>query len=334
MRILKFVAAMVICGVLCGSEAVAQQQAGSGQQQTKPLSQQSGGPGQSSTDPTEGPPTANPNAKVIFSRSDEDEAAEKPAKAGNAPAVAEKATDAERAAITFTAYDLDVRLMPKEHSIAVRARVELRNDGDQPLKELPLQLSSSLNFEDVSLDGKRLPFGQQTIQSDVDHTGQLHEAVVALPSPLAAKASVKLDVLYSGAIELNERRLLQLGTPENVAEASDWDQISEGFVGLRGFGDVVWYPVSSTPALLGDGAKVFTAIGTQKLRQADAQIQMRVTEEFFGNPPTVAILAGHVVDLDKPKAMPTDEYPGVITASLAATRLGFAVPTLFAAESA
>jgi len=336
MRILKFVAVMTICGILCGSEAVAQQQAGSGQQQTKPSSP-AGAQGQNSqAEPSaqQTPPPANPNAKVIFSRSDEDEAVEKPAKAGNAPATTAKVMDAERAAITFTAYDLDVRLAPKQHSLAVRARVEVRNDSDQPLKQLPLQLSSSLNFEDVSAEGKRLAFSQQTITSDVDHTGRLHEAVVALPSPLASKGTLKLDIFYSGVVELNATRLLQIGTPEEVAEHSDWDQIAEGFVGLRGFGDVVWYPVSSVPELLGDGAKVFTAIGGQKQRQADARIQMRVTEEFFGNPPTVAILAGHQVEMDKPTAMSTDEYPGVITASLAATRLGFAVPTLFVAERA
>ncbi len=323
MKILKFVAAIAICGMLYGTEALSQQ-SGAGQtpanSSTHPESET-----QSSQQPV------NPNAKVIFSRSDEDELAEKPAKPQAQPEVTAKATDAERMAMTFTAYDLDVRLMPRDHGIAVRARLTLRNDGDQPLKQLPLQLSSSLNFEDVRMDGKRLPFGQQTIDSDVDHTGQLHEAVIELPAPLAPKAALKLDVLYSGTVEVNAKRLVQLGTPEDVAKHSDWDQISEGFVGLRGFGDAVWYPVNSTPALLGDSAKVFKAIGAQKLREADAQVEMRVTEEFFGNPPTVAILDGHEVALDKP-TMPSDEYPGVITCSLPPTRLGFAPPTLFVAE--
>ena len=158
-------------------------------------------------------------------------------------------------------------------SLTVRARIELRNDGEQPLKVIPLQISSSLHFEDVSLDGKRLVFGQQVLNSDVDHTGQLNEAVVELPSPLAPKATLKLETVYSGPIEIDAKRLIQLGTPDDVAERSDWDRISEDFTGLRGFGNSVWYPVSSSPALLGDGAKLFAEIGAQKLRQSEASRQ-------------------------------------------------------------
>src|SRR5262249_23266520 len=128
------------------------------------------------------------------------------------------------------------------------------------------------------------------------------------------------------------KRLLQLGTPDDVAERSDWDRISEDFTGLRGFGNVVWYPVSSVPALLGDQAKIFGEIGTQKLRMADATVAMRVSVEFYGAPPSLAILDGHVVEMDKPSALPNNEYPGVVACSLPATRLGFAVPSLFVAS--
>ncbi len=65
-------------------------------------------------------------------------------------------------------------------------------------------------------------------------------------------------------MEIDAKRLLQLGTPDDVAERSDWDRISETFSGLRGFGYTVWYPVSSVPVLLGDGAKIFAEIGGAK----------------------------------------------------------------------
>ena len=272
---------------------------------------------------------------MIFSRSDGDEAPVKTdASAPETPKALDaiKATDQERAAITFTAHDLDVHLAPREHTLTVRARIGLRNDGEQPLKLVPLQISSSLHFEDVSLDGKRLLFGRQVLNSDVDHTGQLNEAVVELPSPLAPKATLTLETVYSGPIELDARRLIQLGTPDDVAERSDWDRISEDFTGLRGFGNAVWYPVSSVPALLGDGAKVFSEIGAQKLRQSEASATVRVSVEFFGAPPTVAVLNGHPVEIDKPTAMPTTDYPGVVTCSLPSTKLGFAVPSLFVAS--
>jgi len=49
-------------------------------------------------------------------------------------------------------------------------------------------------------------------------------------------------------------------------------------------------------------------------------------------PPTVAVLNGHAVEIDKPTAMPTTDYPGVVTCSLPETKLGFAVPSLFVAS--
>ena len=317
MRILQWIAAVLVCGGLYGA-ANAQQQAApataAGQaQQAAPEGQQQ---------------PVNPNAKVIFSRSDEDEA---PAKAEAPEAGTAKATDQERSAVTFTAYDLDVHLAPREHRLAVRAVVDLRNDGDQPLKVIPLQISSSLKFEGVSLEGKQLPVGLATVNSDVDHTGQLTEAAVELPSPLAPKGTLRLEAVYSGPIEVDAKRLLQLGTPDDIAESSDWDRIAEDFTGLRGFGNVVWYPVSSAPALLGDQAKVFAEIGAQKVRQSEATATMRVSVEFYGVPPTVAVLDGHPVEIGKPTVMPTDGYPGVVSFALPATKLGFAVPSLFVA---
>lgn len=270
-----------------------------------------------------------PNTQILFSRSDTQATSQKTTPSGPSTNVTEKVTNAERSAITFTAYKLDVHLTPSDHSLNALARVTLRNSGSTPLSVLPLQLSSTLNFEGVSRDGKALPFAQQTINSDTDHTGQLHEAVIQLPEPLAPGSSTTLRVAYSGTIEVSSRRLEALGSPDSAAEHSDWDRISESFTGLRGFGNVVWYPVASVPALLGDGDKVFAEIGAQKLRSSSATVAINLTLEYYLTPPTVIALDGHSIPVPKPSVTPTANYPGVITCSLPPTRLGFTTPSLF-----
>ena len=94
------------------------------------------------------------------------------------------ATDADRLALTFTALDLDVHLQTTAHRIAVRAQVTVRNDGKAPLTRIPLQISSSLNWEQIRVDGRNAVFPVATLNSDTDHTGQLHEAAVPLAAPL------------------------------------------------------------------------------------------------------------------------------------------------------
>ncbi|MBV8194029.1 MAG: hypothetical protein JOY80_00730, partial [Candidatus Dormibacteraeota bacterium] len=329
MRIWQWIAAIAVGGGLCGAACAQQQQNTSA---PAPKTQQNSSAAEDKAG-TEDQQPSNPNAKVIFSRSDEDDSTAKPATPQPAaPRVTIKVTDQQRSAVTFTAYDFDVHLAPREHTIAVRARLELRNDGDQPLPVIPLQISSSLHWEGISLDGKRLPMSVATVNSDVDHTGQLSEAAVELPNPLGPKGTLRLEAVYSGPIELDARRLLALGTPDDLAEHSDWDRISENFTGLRGFGETVWYPVSSVPALLGDRAKLFAEVGSQKLRQFDATVTMHVSVEFYGVAPNLAVLDGHLVDIETPSAMPTDEYPGVVVCSFPPTKLGFAVPTLFIAS--
>jgi len=270
-----------------------------------------------------------PNTQILFSRSDTQTAPQKTAPPTPATNITEKVTDAERTAIAFTAYQLDVHLAPQNHSISALAHLTIRNTGSTPLPVLPLQLSSSLNFDGVSRDGKALPFAQQTINSDTDHTGQLREAIIQLPAPLAPGSSTALQVAYSGIIEVTGKRLEALGSPDTVADHSDWDRISEDFTGLRGFGNVIWYPVASIPALLGDGDKVFTEIGAQKLRSANATVAINLTLEYYLAPPTVIVLDGHPIPVPKPSVTPTINYPGVLTCSLPPTRLGFATPSLF-----
>jgi hypothetical protein len=275
---------------------------------------------------TEPPP--EPKPQIVFSGQPQSPAPSAPAAADHTATI----TDADRTAVVITAWDLDVHLNPRQQSMEAQARVTLRNNSASPLERIAVQLSSTLNFDMIGLHGKRIAFQQNTVPSDADHTGQLHEAVIPLDTPLAPDASLTLDVDYGGTIPLTAQRLTAIGAPDATAQASDWDRISEDFTGLRGFGNVVWYPVSSLPVSMGDGAKLFAEIGRQKLLDQDATASLRVTEEFLSQPPNAAILDGHYVNLDKPTAMPTASFPGVITASLPASRLGFETPSLFLAR--
>jgi hypothetical protein len=239
------------------------------------------------------------------------------------------ATDAERQAITFTDFDLDVHLRPADQFIAVRALLTVRNDGKVPLAHIPLQISSSLHWERIRLGMRDVPFRVATLNSDADHTGQLHEATVTPAAPLAPGATERLDVMYSGKIATDAKRLIAIGTPDDVAIHSDWDGIGTEFTGLRGFGNVVWYPASSVPVMLGEGARLFDEMGEHKLRMAGAHFRLQLTDEFpDGHVPTVALINGHPAVLTVTGG--SQGIPGVATAEAEST-LGFEAPSLFVA---
>jgi hypothetical protein len=284
------------------------------------------------------------NGKVIFSRST-DENGQTTTQVG--PAAAQpniqmasepSAEDAERQAATITALNLDVHLNSAAHQIAARAQVTVHNDGKTPLSRIPLQISSSLNWEEIRIAGHSVSFPVATLNSDADHTGQLHEAAVPLTQPLAPGATLDLDVAYSGIITPNAQRLVTIGTPEPVALHSDWDEISTSFTGLRGFGNVVWYPVSSVPVILGDGARLFDEIGRHKLHNAGIRFSLHLTDEFpHGEPPTVALINGRPVALSTIALSITDshgldsEVSGIATARVDNVTLGFETPSIFVA---
>jgi len=283
-----------------------------------------------------GPQTTQPQGQVIFSRST-DESGQTTTRGQAATRLAAQMTaapyaeDTERQAVTFTDFDLDVRLRSAAQQIAVRALVAVRNDGKTPLARIPLQISSSLNWDRIRVNGKEVTFPVSTLNSDADHTGQLHEAAVPLDVPLGSGQSIQLDVSYSGAIALSAQRLLTIGTPQDVALHSDWDSIGIQFTGLRGFGNVVWYPVSSVPVILGDGARLFDEMGEHKLRLAGAHFRMRLTVEFpHGRPPTVALINGHPAPLAVTDSGNV-EVTSVATADSGSATLGFEAPSLFVA---
>ncbi|HMJ22102.1 MAG TPA: hypothetical protein VK513_09340, partial [Terriglobales bacterium] len=109
----------------------------------------------------------------------------------------------DREAFTFTNYNLDVQIEPEQQRLAVRGRVTLRNDSPAPQKSLSLQISSTLDWRSIRLDGKPVQFVSQPYTSDIDHTGELSEALVTLPQDVPPKATVELEVGYEGILPLN-----------------------------------------------------------------------------------------------------------------------------------
>jgi hypothetical protein len=274
------------------------------------------------------PTTPNP----VVPKSDPDPAARAVAQADTAAQLTQE--NAERAAVSYTSFDMDLRLRPAEGHLAVRALIEVRNDGKTPLAHIPMQLSSELNWESIHLNGRTMPFQANTLNSDADHTGQLHEAVVTLAAPLAPGASQQFDVTYSGTISRSSKRLLAIGTPDDVAIHSDWDRVSTNFTGLRGFGNVVWYPVSSVPVILGDGARLFDQIGSHKLRLTGAHFRLALTVEApAADAPNIALVNGRPIALAASSSTDTT-LPAIESARLEDSVLGFEAPTLFLANRA
>ena len=249
-------------------------------------------------------------------------------------------TDEERDALTFTGYDLGVHLVPARARIAVHAGLAVRNDGKAPLTRLALQISSSLVWESFGLKTPAgvapLAFVQHRINTDADHTGASREAVVTLPTALAPGGKLELVALYSGQIAQSAERLERIGAPAEQAAVADWDAISTDGTNvqtaLRGYGNVLWYPVSSAPVFLGDGAKLFEAVGWAKERQQAAATRLRVAIEFSGEAPDSVYFCGRREQLTAVREnndAPVAEGTGVATAEFATRPLGFRVPSLF-----
>ena len=150
----------------------------------------------------------------------------------------------------------------------MRARITVRNDGDQPLQRVALQLSSTLKWERIKIDGADAKFAQHPLDSDADHTGLVNEAVVTLPRPLAPKEELKLEVFYSGLVALSAERLERIGAPNLGAERSDWDRVSPDFIGLRGFGNVVL--VSGECAACASGVTGRSSLQRSAARNSDS----------------------------------------------------------------
>jgi hypothetical protein len=182
-----------------------------------------------------------------------------------------QASALDREAFSITNYDLNVRIEPEQHRLGVRGRITLRNDTQSPQKLAVLQISSSLDWKSIKLGDKALQFVTQPLTSDIDHTGGLSEAIVTLPQAVAPKQTIELEIGYEGVIVLDATRLTRIGTPDDTAANSDWDQIDPNFTAVRGAGYVAWYPITTEVANLSDG-DLFDVLGRWKAREAEATL--------------------------------------------------------------
>ena len=196
-------------------------------------------------------------------------------------AVSLQAAAIDREAFTITRYQLEVQIDRGTHVMAVTGHLSLRNDSKTPQKIVALQVTSSLDWNSITLDDKPLQWLSDNYTSDIDHTGSLTEAIVTLPRDVAPGSTITLAVQYGGTITPAVTRLTRVGTPADVAARSEWDEISESFTAVRGLGYVAWYPVAIDAVSMSDGNAVFDAIAVWKRRHARTEFTSRIV--VYGN---------------------------------------------------
>jgi hypothetical protein len=200
----------------------------------------------------------------------------------------------DREAFTFTNYDLNVRIEPEQQRLAVRGKITLRNDSQSQQKIAVLQISSSLDWRSIRAGDKLLQYVTQPYTSDIDHTGTLSEAIVTLPQAIPLLGTVDLDIAYEGTIPLDTKRLTRIGTPETVANSTDWDQINSVFTALRGAGYVAWYPLAAEAANLSEGDSLLEVLGSWKRRETDSTMHLKIalTDDNENNLPPQILFNG------------------------------------------
>ncbi len=179
----------------------------------------------------------------------------------------------DREAFTIAKYDLQITLEPAQQRLGARGKITLRNDSAQPQRIVALQISSSLNWRSIRVDGKPVQYVSQPYVSDIDHTGALSEAIVTLPAEIKPKDSVDLEIGYEGVIPLDTTRLTRIGVPEEIAKHSSWDQISPSFTAVRGAGYVAWYPITTESADFSEGNSLFEVADRWKAREAGSEFK-------------------------------------------------------------
>ncbi len=204
---------------------------------------------------------------------------------------------AERTAPQLTETVLDLHLDLRTGDTTARARLSIRNSSAAPLERILLQISGSMQWQAVRLvatDGSSsaLHLRQHLLPTDADHTGAATEVLLQLPQPLLPGALLALDAFYGGKLGTSSERLVRLGAPADRAALADWDTVSDTFVGLRGFGNVLWMPVAAPVASLGSPADFVAIVDADRSRQLDALASLRLTLETDGPPPRTAFFMG------------------------------------------
>ena len=68
----------------------------------------------------------------------------------------------DRESFTITKYDLQIHLEPEQQRLGARGTITLRNDSSEPQKIAALQISSSLNWRAIRVNGKSIQFVSQS----------------------------------------------------------------------------------------------------------------------------------------------------------------------------
>jgi len=208
----------------------------------------------------------------------------------------------DREAFTFTSYDLNVRVEPEQQRLGVRGKITLRNDSSAPQRNAVLQISSTLNWSSIRVEGQPADFLTQVYTSDVDHSGALSEAIVTFPRAIGPKQTIELELGYEGIIPQDTTRLTRIGVPGDTAKHSDWDQIGRTFTVVRGIGYVAWYPIATESANLSEPSSISVEVGRWKQRETEAQFDVDlcvtgsesqpVPQNLMNEPHPVAAKAG------------------------------------------
>ncbi len=181
----------------------------------------------------------------------------------------------DRTAFTFVTYDLEVRVDPGGQALSARGKIHLRNDSNAAQSELALQISSSLTWRLVNVNGNDVQYSGNTYMTDIDHTGSVSEVIVKLPAPVAPGGEVDLEVGYSGKITRDAKRLTEMGVPEQIAGRSDWDRIEEPVTAVRGIGYVAWYPMVLPAVQLSD-PEYFSVLADWKDRERASSMRLKM----------------------------------------------------------
>lgn len=242
-------------------------------------------------------------------------------------AASAKISDAARRAVRITARDLDLHLDDATGEAEMRAQITVTNAGKDALTVLPVRVSGALHWESARLvgSGPTLTLKQHHLRDDLDHTGIATELV--LPVSLAPGATVHLDLFYGGAFTANQSRLLALHAPNAVAVRTDWDTVTPTFTGLRGLGNVEWYPVTGPVATLTDGDAVPLAVEQARSQEANSSMHLRLMVQHDGPAPDAAFLLGL-----RQTFAPAAE--GFSTAEWTVPHLGPHTPSLFLTSAA
>jgi hypothetical protein len=182
----------------------------------------------------------------------------------------------DRNAFTFTQYNLQAQVEPQQQRLSVRGTIVLRNDSHGAQKNATLQISSSLTWRSIRAGDLPVQFVTQPYTSDIDHTGELSEAIVTLPREVPPGGTVELSVGYEGVIALDATRLTRIGAPQEAAVHSDWDAIGKPFTAVRGAGYVTWYPVAIDAGNLSEGNSLFEVLGGWKARSSASNMKVSV----------------------------------------------------------